>query len=177
MTLTNHFPFLLNPEDQLIPEAETEQGLVNRYFTTVRYQDEAIKLFFEEVKKTTLYEDSIFVLFGDHYGISKSYNDALGDVLGKEITLTDHVELQKVPLIIHIPGLEGRVIETVGGQIDLRPTILDLLGISKNSEELSFGTNLLSENHDQLVVFRDGSFTTNICIAKVPAIVYKQQKR
>ncbi len=159
LTLTNHFPFLLDPEDQLIPEAETEQGIVNRYFTTVRYEDEAIKLFFEEIKQTPLYENSIFVLFGDHYGISKSYNDALGEVLGKEITEKDHVELQKVPLIIHIPGYEGQMIDTVGGQIDLRPTILDLLGI--NNEELSFGTSLLSESKDQLVVFRDGSFVTD----------------
>src|SRR5690606_15916056 len=46
LTLTNHFPFLLNPEDQYIAEGDTEQGVVNRYFTTVRYEDEAIKTFF-----------------------------------------------------------------------------------------------------------------------------------
>ncbi|MBS4204280.1 LTA synthase family protein [Lederbergia citrea] len=161
LTLTNHFPFLLDPEDQLISEMDAEQGLVNRYFTTVRYEDEAIKSFFDQIKDTELYKNSIFVLFGDHYGISKSYNDELGEVLGKEITVKDQVELQKVPLIIHIPGLEGRVIDSVGGQIDLRATIFDLLGMEEKENSLSFGTSLLSDNHNRLVVFRDGTFTTD----------------
>jgi len=161
LTLTNHFPYLLDPEDQFISELDTEQGVVNRYFTTVRYEDEAIKSFFDQIKGTDLYENSIFVLFGDHYGISRSYNDALGKVLGKEIMANDHVELQKVPLIIHIPGMEGRVIETVGGQIDLRPTILDLLGVELVDHAFSFGTSLLSDYDNRLVVFRDGTFTTD----------------
>ncbi|MCJ8007388.1 LTA synthase family protein [Lederbergia wuyishanensis] len=161
LTLTNHFPFLLNPEDQFIPELETDQGVVNRYFTTVRYEDEAIKSFFEQIKDTELYNNSIFVLFGDHYGISKSYNDALSEVLGHEITVKDQVELQKVPLFIHIPGMEGKVVNTVGGQIDLRATIFDLLGVDGKDQAFSFGTSLLSKEEDRLVVFRDGTFTTD----------------
>jgi len=134
---------------------------VNRYFTTVRYEDEAIKSFFEQIKDTELYNNSIFVLFGDHYGISKSYNDALSEVLGHEITVKDQVELQKVPLFIHIPGMEGKVVNTVGGQIDLRATIFDLLGVDGKDQAFSFGTSLLSKEDDRLVVFRDGTFTTD----------------
>src|SRR6185312_5597516 len=63
-------------------------------------------------------------------------------------------------LIIHIPGVEGQVIDSVGGQVDLRPTILDLLGVDKQQETVDFGTSLLSDKHNNLVVFRDGSFTT-----------------
>ncbi|MEK3888884.1 LTA synthase family protein [Bacillus sp. FSL K6-3431] len=161
LTLTNHFPFLLEPEDLFMDEAETDQGVVNRYFTTVRYEDEAIKTFFKQIKGTELYNNSIFVLVGDHYGISRNYYDALGEVLNKQITSADHMELQKVPLIIHIPGLEGQVIETVGGQIDLRTTILDLLGIDKKDETVAFGTSLLADDHKNLVIFRDGSFATS----------------
>ncbi|HEY4553741.1 MAG TPA: LTA synthase family protein [Bacillaceae bacterium] len=161
LTLTNHFPFLLNPEDQFISEAQTEQGLVNRYFTTVRYQDEAVKTFFDQIKGTDLYENSIFILFGDHYGISKSYNEALGQVLGKEVAVKEHVDLQKVPLIIHIPGLEGKQIDSVGGQVDLRPTILDLMGIEEPENSAFFGTSLLAGNRQNLVIFRDGTFVTS----------------
>lgn len=160
LTLTNHFPFLLEPEDQWIEEAKTDQGLVNRYFTTVRYEDEAIKTFFEQIKETELYENSIFVLFGDHYGISTSYNEALEEVLGHEITINDEMELQKVPLFIHIPGVTGMTIDAVGGQVDLRTTIFDLLGIEEPKGSLSFGTSLLANKEDRVVAFRDGSFTT-----------------
>lgn len=161
LTLTNHFPYLLDEEDQYIEEADTSQGVVNRYFTTVRYEDEAIKTFFEQIKDTNLYKDSIFVLIGDHYGISRNYYDALEEVFEGTITPAGHVELQKVPLIIHVPGMEGQVIDKVGGQVDIRTTILDLLGIEKEKETVEFGTSLLSENHKNLVIFRDGSFATD----------------
>ncbi|GIN72471.1 phosphoglycerol transferase [Bacillus sp. J14TS2] len=161
LTLTNHFPYLLDPEDQLISEPDTDQGMVNRYFTTVRYEDEAIKTFFDEIKGSEIYDNSIFVLFGDHYGISKSYYDALGEVLDHEITPNDDMELQKVPLLIHIPGIDGQEITTVGGQVDLRSTIFDLLGVSESDEALSFGKSLLMEDQKRFVAFRDGSFTTD----------------
>lgn len=160
LLLTNHFPFLLDEEDQYIQEAATSQGVVNRYFTTVRYQDEALKKFFEDIKQTDLYENSIFVLMGDHYGISRNYSDAMGELFGLEITPVRHMNLQKVPLLIHIPGVEGKEIKTVGGQIDLRPTILDLLGI-ENDQQIGLGTNLLTDDRKDLAIFRDGSFTTD----------------
>ncbi|MBS4207168.1 LTA synthase family protein [Bacillus sp. FJAT-50079] len=160
LLLTNHFPFLLEPEDQFIAEANTDQGVVNRYFTTVRYEDEAIKTFFEQIANTDLYKNSIFVLVGDHYGLSRNYYDALGLALEKEITPAEHISLQKVPLIIHIPGIEGQVIDTVGGQIDLRATILDLLGIKKEQKTIEFGSSLMLDDHQDYVIFRDGSFAT-----------------
>ncbi|TLS37988.1 LTA synthase family protein [Pseudalkalibacillus caeni] len=161
LTLTNHFPFLLNDEDKYIPEAETEEGVVNRYFTTVRYTDEALKQFFADLKEKGLYENSIFVLYGDHYGISKSYSEALGNVLNEEINPSRHVAMQKVPLIIHVPGMEGKKIDTVGGQIDLRPTILSLLGVDPEYNTLSFGTSLFAKDREERVIFRDGSFVTD----------------
>ncbi len=46
ITLTNHFPFLLDEEDQLIEQPDTGVSVVDRYTTTVRYQDAAIEQFF-----------------------------------------------------------------------------------------------------------------------------------
>ncbi len=160
LTLTNHFPYLLEDEDRMISIPDTEEEVVNRYFATVRYEDEAIKRFFEEMKAAGLYKDSIFVLYGDHYGLSETYDDALGGYLGKKIGPVEHVDLQKVPLIIHVPGEKGKVIDTVGGQVDLKPTILELLGV-KESQSLNFGTSLFSKKRKDFVIFRDGSFVTD----------------
>lgn len=159
LTLTNHFPYLLEEEDTLIPLPDTSKDVVNRYFATVRYEDESIKKFFEDLKAEGLYEDSIFVLYGDHYGLSETYNDAIGEYLGKEIGPVEHVQLQKVPLIIHVPGEEGKVFNTVGGQIDLKPTILELLGVNEQ-KSLNFGRSLLAPDRKNLVILRDGSFVT-----------------
>lgn len=85
ITLTNHFPFLLEEEDQLIELAETGVDVVNRYVATVRYQDRALERFFEMVKEEGLYENTIFVIFGDHYGISKNMKLVSMNCLGRII--------------------------------------------------------------------------------------------
>lgn len=159
ITLTNHFPFTLEEEDETIPEWTSNDGTVNRYFTTVRYTDEALKEFFDDVKEAGLYEDSIFIMYGDHYGISENHNDAMGQFLGKEITPFESTQLQKVPLIVHMPGEKGKTMDTVGGQIDLKPTILHLLGIDTKGD-IQLGSDLFSKDREDFAVLRDNSYIT-----------------
>lgn len=159
LTLTNHHPFYYDEEDQFIDEFTSNSGTLNRYFVTVRYTDEALKKFVEDLKASGLYENSVIVLYGDHYGISENHNEAMSQYLGKEVTPFVSTQLQKVPFMIHIPGVKGRVIDKVGGQIDVRPTLLHLLGI-ETKDDLQFGQDLLSEDHKDLAIFRDGRFVT-----------------
>lgn len=162
ITLTNHFPFELSEEDKLINEPDTSSRTLNRYVTTVSYMDHALELFFEQLKAEGLYENSIFILYGDHYGISELHNNAMSTFLGKEeITPFDSAQLQRVPMYVHIPGHQNnQTLETVGGQIDIRPTILHLLGIN-NRKNIQFGTDLFAPNRKSLAVFRDGNFVTD----------------
>ena len=162
ITLTNHYPFYLDEEDKYINEYTSNSGTLNRYFQTVRYMDESIKLFFEDLKEQGLYENSIIVLYGDHYGISENHNKAMAMYLNKEeITPYDSALLQSVPLFIHIPGSnDGGEITQAAGQVDLRPTILHLLGI-ETSKDMQLGADLFSEEHEGFVIFRDGRFVTD----------------
>ena len=70
-------------------------------------------------------------MYGDHYGISENHNKAMAQYLGKDqITPMDNAMLQEVPLFIHIPGAgDGKEMTEISGQMDLRPTILHLLGV------------------------------------------------
>lgn len=183
LTLTNHFPFLLNQEDQYLNDMEENPDLVHRYLNTIRYEDEAIKIFINGLKKQGLYDNSVIILYGDHYGISRSYYKELENVLGKEITPVDQVELQKVPLIIHIPGQGAQVIKTIGGQTDIRQTILDLQGIQPKKKAIDFGHSLISDKKNNMVIFRDGSFVTekytyieNTCFSKSSGVKVKMSK-
>jgi lipoteichoic acid synthase len=159
ITLTNHFPFELDEEDKFIDEYDSPSGTLNRYFPAVRYTDEAFKLFIEDLKAEGLYEDSIIVIYGDHYGISENHNRSMAQYLGKDVTPFVSTQLQRVPMIIHIPGHEGKTISNVSGQIDLRPTLLNLAGID-TKQDIQFGTDLFSKQQDNFVVLRDGSFIT-----------------
>ncbi|MDZ5471005.1 LTA synthase family protein (plasmid) [Bacillus sp. 31A1R] len=159
ITLTNHFPFELGEEDLYIQPYNSTNKTVNNYFPTVRYTDEALKLFVERLKEEGLYEDSVIIIYGDHYGISENHNKTMGEFLGTEVTPYVSTQLQRVPLIVHIPGQKGKTISKVSGQIDLKPTILHLLGIN-TKRNIDFGTDLFSKDKTDFTVLRDGSFIT-----------------
>ncbi|QOY38282.1 LTA synthase family protein [Anaerobacillus isosaccharinicus] len=162
ITLTNHFPFELSEEDQFIDELDTNSRTLNQYVTTVRYMDYALEVFFDRLKAEGLYENAVFILYGDHYGISDYHNKAMSMFLEKEeITPFDSVQLQRVPMYIHIPGhVNNKTLQTVSGQIDVKPTILHMLGI-EDRNEIQFGTDLFSPYRKSFVVLRDGSFVTD----------------
>lgn len=162
ITLTNHFPFELDEEDRSIEPYDSNSNTLNNFFPTVRYMDESIELFFDELKRSGLYEDSIIVIMGDHYGISANHNKAMSQYLGKEeITPYDHIQLQRVPLFIHIPGFgKGEIKSEIAGQIDMKPTLLNLLGI-KNNQDIQFGNDLFSKQRKDFIALRNGSFITD----------------
>ncbi|AJD91453.1 hypothetical protein JMA_21360 [Jeotgalibacillus malaysiensis] len=157
ITLTNHHPFYLDEEDKFINEYDSNSGTLNRYFQTVRYQDEAIKEFFGYLKEAGLYEDSVIVMYGDHYGISENHNAAMAQYLEQEeITAFDSAQLQRVPMFVHIPGEDiGETNSKLAGQIDLKPTIQNIMGI-EGSNSIQFGQDIFSEENDNTVILRDG---------------------
>lgn len=177
ITLTNHFPFELEEEDKLIDEYDSTSEIFNRYLQTVRYQDEALKRFIEKLKEENLYENSIIVLMGDHYGISENHNDALAQFLGKdEITPYDTIQLQRVPFVIHIPGVtdqQPELISDISGQVDVKPTLLHLLGVD-TTDMIQFGQDLFSPERTPFAVLRNGSFITEDYIS-VSTLCYDRE--
>lgn len=175
ITLTNHFPFELGEEDQSIEPYHSNSNTLNNYFPAVRYMDEAIEEFFNQLKMAGLYEDSIIVIMGDHIGISANHNKAMSMYLDKEeITPYDQVQLQKVPFIIHIPGDgNGKEISEVSGQIDAKPTLLSLLGI-KHDGDIYFGNDLFAENRKDYIILRNGDFISNQYVSTA-GICYDRQ--
>lgn len=159
ITVGNHFPYNINQDLVTIDKANTGDVSVDDYFQTARYTDEAIKQVFNQLKELGLYDNTMIVLYGDHYGISDNHNKAMGQVMGKEITPYESANLQRVPLFIHVPGMQGGTNHTYGGQTDLLPTLLHLLGID-TKKFIQFGSDLLSEERDEIVPFRNGGFVS-----------------
>ncbi|ANS49627.1 hypothetical protein BM86_30795 [Bacillus thuringiensis] len=162
LTLTNHYPFTYDEDTKFIEPYNSGNGVFDRYFVTARYLDESIKKFIERLKAEGLYDDSIIVLYGDHYGISEKHNRAMAQFLEEEqITEFDTLNLQRTPLYIHIPGqTEGQTISKPTGQIDMKPTILNLLGVD-STNDIRFGHDMFSDEYTGFVVLRDGSFVTD----------------
>lgn len=159
ITVTHHFPFKIKEEEATLEKHTTGNKIVDNYFQTARYADEALEQFFGYLKESGLYDNSIIIMYGDHYGISNNHNEAMKEVIGKEITPYESAGLQRTPLFIRVPGMEGGENHEYAGQIDLLPTLLHLLGIN-TKEYVHFGTDILSEKHDELVPFRNGDFVS-----------------
>ncbi|ETP70412.1 glycerol phosphate lipoteichoic acid synthase [Planococcus glaciei CHR43] len=159
ITVAHHFPYKIDPALTTIEKAATGDASVDNYFQTARYADEAIEQFFTQLEESGLADNTMVVMYGDHYGISDNHNAAMGQLLGKEITPVENTKLQRVPLFIHVPGMEGGVNHTYGGQIDLLPTVMHLLGVDTQNN-VQFGTDLLSPEHEELVTFRNGDFAS-----------------
>ncbi|MEK4801169.1 MULTISPECIES: LTA synthase family protein [Oceanobacillus] len=160
MTLTNHHPFTINEEEATLAPAETNDKTVNNYFQTARYLDEALEQFFNDLKEAGLYDDSVIMIYGDHYGISDNHNKAMEEILGEEITPLKYSELHRVPFMIKIPGVKGQgTNHEYSGQIDVVPTMLHLLGIDAQ-DYILMGTDMFSEDHKDYVPFRKGNFVT-----------------
>ena len=162
ITLTNHFPFTMPSEEyELVPKFETSSTTLNNFPQALAYQDYALGLFIDELKKNGMWDDTIFIVYGDHNGISTNHNAAMADLLGKEeLTSYDVAKLQSVPFAIHLPGQEsGEVHETIGSHVDVNPTIQHLLGID-TSDQIGFGNDLFAEERNDRAVLRDGSVIT-----------------
>ncbi|CAK1225343.1 LTA synthase family protein [Fructobacillus evanidus] len=160
ITVTNHYPYEMDKEDTDFPATKTGDNTVDGYVQTAHYLDEAFGELMAYLKQAGLYDNSVFVLYGDHYGISENHKPAIAKLLGKSsVSDYDLAQFQKVPFMIHATGLQGGINDTYGGEIDMMPTLMNLLGVSTDGMTM-FGHDLLSTQNPQIVAFRDGDWTT-----------------
>jgi hypothetical protein len=100
---------------------KADGGKKEGYRKSLQYLDTQIKMLMDGLKSAGIDKKTIFIFTADH-------GENLGD--NKDLThgFTVYEEAIRVPLFIKIPGLPGTVIENTVGNIDILPTITDLLG-------------------------------------------------
>ena len=159
ITLTNHYPFTLDEKDASIDKPNTGDSSVDGYIQTAHYLDQALEEYVTDLKKKGLYDDSVIMIYGDHYGISENHNNAMEKLLGEKITPAKFTDLNRTGFWIKIPGKSGGINKEYAGQMDVMPTILHLVGIDTKNY-IMFGTDLFSKQHNDVVPFRNGDFIT-----------------
>ena len=159
ITLTNHYPFTLDEEDASIDKPNTGDSTVDGYIQTAHYLDQALEEYITDLKKKGLYDNSVIMIYGDHYGISENHNNAMEKLLGEKITPAKFTDLNRTGFWLKVPGKSGGVNKEYAGKMDVMPTLLHLVGIdSKNY--LMFGSDMFSKQHNNVVPFRNGDFIT-----------------
>jgi lipoteichoic acid synthase len=122
-------------EEYLIPsrygyEHFSNDEMLDRYLNCLRYQDFFVRNLINQYKELGYYENTIFVIYGDHgEGFGEHGRWWHEDVIGEEGA--------RVPLIVHAPGWfeNGERVEGLANHTDIMPTVLDMLGYRVNDGE------------------------------------------
>ncbi len=122
-----HSPFIIERDEHydrrydtvianadISPERRAYYRNYHRYLRTLLFTDDALRLFFEEVSQRPCFEQSIFIITGDHPM--------------RELPSGNALKKYHVPLIVYAPMLkESRRISSVTSQFDVMPALLNLL--------------------------------------------------
>ena len=129
LTVSNHTPYTypagripFDPEDRSRDNA-------------VRYADFAFGKFIDDAHTHAFFDSTLFVFVADH---------------GARVYGSEQIPMKsyEIPLLFYSPALnpQGSEIAVVGSQMDIAPTIMDVLGIDYNSE--FYGRSLLATPKD-----------------------------
>ena len=191
--LTNHTPFsdidkygefavdikekVINEEtgkEEDITYPYLEGTKLGNYLKSVHYADYALGLFFEELEKNGLLENTVIVLYGDHdarlpkddYELMYNYDKENDDVLDE--TDSNYVEFneynyelnRKVPLIIWSKERQNspQKISYPMGMYDLMPTLGNMFGFYN---KYALGHDIFNIKDKNIVIFPNGNWLTS----------------
>lgn len=147
VTASSHHPFQIPDSFKKIKVPDKLQGtMLGDYLTAINYTDYAIGTLIEGLKQQGLWDNTVLVLYGDHFGLQPKDvpEEQVEEALG--IPYDSRISRFNIPLIVHVPGMtQGRIVDRTGGQLDILPTVANLLGVSLKDEGFTaFGHDLLN---------------------------------
>lgn len=152
ITYSAHMPYKTNKGTCSL--LTNEEGLTE--FECLKIQaketDDFIKLLIKNLKEKELLDNTVLVLFSDHY-IYTLENKSL---LDKYKTTSNNL-INHTPFMIYDFGKTKANIKVVNSQLDILPTILNLFGIDYYPNNY-IGRDILSNKYDPIVFFSDGSW-------------------
>lgn len=148
VTLTNHGPFDLPQEKRVLKlDEELDKSEMGGYLESVKYTDTQIGNFLSLLDEEGLLDNTVVVIEGDHTGVHKYYNSSIESLSNPEDWFLDNGH-STVPFIVWSKDIQNpKTFETKGGQIDIMPSLLYLMGVTKeNYINTALGRNLFNTN-------------------------------
>lgn len=133
ITLGLHHPFEEFPaRHKRLEVGALRDTPLGNYLNAMHYADSVVAAFVADLAARGLAADTVVALYGDHeagFGRDPRVLAVAGSEGDDESTL---LRLRRVPLLILAPHLlAGGEIAAVGGQVDIAPTLLSLLGLPR----------------------------------------------
>ncbi|RAV19885.1 LTA synthase family protein [Paenibacillus contaminans] len=153
ISMTAHHPFTIPDKKYHMTLPKRYEGtFVGDYIRAQNYADYALGQFIDSLKQKGIWDNSLIVLYGDHlglpiYSLDRDDKDLMEEIYGREYGYSDMIN---IPLIMVSPGLtQPQTFDQIGGQVDILPTVANLLGVSMNNQ-LHFGQDLLNQTYNLL---------------------------
>lgn len=142
-TISSHPPYTLPEEwEAVLPEGELEMH------QNVLYVDRMLEEFFAAARQEPWFKNTLFVITGDHTQPSRSLN--YDTLLGRYM----------VPLLLYHPGMTLPAVDPdrITQQVDLLPTILDVVGVESPGQLPLFGRSVFSPSPGEAVLRSNGTY-------------------
>ena len=141
-TISSHHPYYI-PKHLINKMKRGPQEIC----ASINYGDYSLKKFFVEAKKQSWYNNTLFVLLADHTPAttSKMYNQ--------------RTHIFRIPIAFYHPGgiLKAERSDRTFQQLDIMPTILDLLNIE--TDYYAFGNSYYSPKGGSALVYMSGAYS------------------
>ena len=147
LTSAPHHDYLA-PSERYGRKEFTDDDLINRYLNSVRYEDFFLKNLFEQYNKLGLYKNTVFVIVGDH-------GEGFGEHGRFQHDNVPYEEGLRIPMLIHDPQQfqEGATLSGPVTQLDVLPTVADLLGYGMKGGDYQGGSLLRPLSKNRTLMF------------------------
>ena len=161
VSVTGHSPYMYSSEFgnkyvSLFKDLKIDTT-TKRYLSKMKVVDLALEKMLQLLDEAGKLEDTVIVLFGDHYPYalsSKEYNS----ITSWDSTVNQ--EMDKTPLVIYNSGTDAKVITKYATPLDITPTLLNMFGLDYDPR-FYMGNDLLSE-YDDYAIFPDNSWQSSV---------------
>lgn len=134
LTVTGHHDYILHGQDLI---DFVDDPLLNSYLNAIHYQDAFVGRVIEMFKELGLYEDTVFVVTGDH-------GEGFGEHRVFQHDNTIYEEGIRIPYLVHDPRAAGVRLDQPANQLAVLPTAVDAIGFDLVSEH-EYQPSLLSD--------------------------------
>lgn len=159
ITTSGHLPYYSGRKEiqdnykivrELYPDIPEQEAY---YYAAQMKLDEGIEVLLNKLEEKGVLEDTIIILFGDHYPYGIKDEDTIESLYGN---LENDYEMYKTPFIIYDSTKQGETKDTLSSTFDIYPTITSLFNLD-DSRAYTIGEDLFVENDERYVLFSDYS--------------------
>lgn len=131
---------------------------LKRYMSKLKVTDDALGTLIELLDQKGILDDTVIVLYGDHYPYGLVDEDVQ---MAVDYNVHDFYEIERTPFVIYNSELEPATFSFKTSYINILPTLANLFNLEYDPR-LYFGEDLFSPDFSNRVVFADSSWEDSV---------------